>query len=538
MCSGCKVLQNPFFFVDQSQVPDVSQRETASSLLDKARGLSVQQTMLRLTSFFSENSLPYGFRSSRGSTGFVAQYVAGEWSSALDYFRRHGHMPSGTFPLPGGLLSVDHAGNMSIEGISIKGQLPMLDICEWLSNPERVGAIRSWPNFLLAMSCCCVKLARLDDDSWAPWLRSNGWQAIDVPNPSIEMRLRGTNLHPFLRLTGLLSVRNPNSEKSLGSIARDAIRQNQCLGGEASKAWTEIIKKGAVSEFGRLFSVRIHPRLVVEEGRLRLIVLRSGTPSTIPVVLDARVWRTLVHSLLFPEGHEGANLAKHIFWIWESQEAEWRPSLPQERSARFLREIIGALGDNSSEYPVTHLESRPGIRVTGESGMVYIITSSEIPSKFFVYAIPNVIHIGSSISSIHLCIDPNQVSASKNLSSGDICASYVLALRNDISSRNQIFTLDVLLSACEHVNENYDLSDDLDTWWATVEGHYEMWGQEEFDEQDFDPEFEPERVPEPEPEPEPESEPTGDRIIRWSAESIEELIENMELFPMGEEVSE
>ena len=54
----------------------------------------------------------------------------------------------------------------------------------------------------------------------------------------------------------------------------------------AAEAWSEIIRKSDSKDFSRLFSLRIHPRLVVERGRLQLIVLRSGKPPTIPVVVD------------------------------------------------------------------------------------------------------------------------------------------------------------------------------------------------------------------------------------------------------------
>ena len=69
-----------------------------------------------------------------------------------------------------------------------------------------------------------------------------------------------------------------------------------------------------------------------------------------------------------------------------------------------------------------------------------------------------------------------------------------------------------------------------------VEGHYEMWE----DMEDHDPEYDPEYEPEPEPEPEPDmfadidpEMPTED-MIRWHAESIEELFENITRNSMGD----
>ena len=162
--------------------------------------------------------------------------------------------------------------------------------------------------------------------------------------------------------------------------------------------------------------------------------------------------------------------------------------MQQERSSRFLRETIDSLGIYSTTLPVKHMpDESTGILVVGESGIVYVINPSEHSGKFMVFALPNSTHIGKPHVHIQLCIDPNQISANKNLCAGDICASYVLALRNDISSRNQIFTLNILLSACEHVNEKYDLGGDLDRWWSAVEGHYEIWEDAEFHDPGYDP---------------------------------------------------
>ena len=496
--------------------------------------------MLSLAGAFPESNLPPGFRSSRGPNGVSSQGFSGIWKSALESFRIYGYLPRGLYSLPDCLLEIDHQDRISIDGIRLEGPLPMLDICEWLANPDRVTAIRSWKHFLLALSCCCRSISSLEDREWSPWLRQNGWQGIDVPDPSIDMEFRGVNLHPFLSLIALISGRRATAEKSMGSIARDSLSLISEFGGEASEAWSGIIRKGKEEEFCRLFSIRIHPRLVVERGRLSLIVLKSGTPTTTPVVVDAKVWRVLVNSILYPPEEDGAELSKNIFWVWDSRDSEWRPTIQQERSSRFLRETIDSLGIYSTTLPVKHMpDESTGILVVGESGIVYVINPSEHSGKFMVFALPNSTHIGKPHVHIQLCIDPNQISANKNLCAGDICASYVLALRNDISSRNQIFTLNILLSACEHVNEKYDLGGDLDSWWSAVEGHYEMWEDGEFHDPGYDPDYEPDYEPGPEPEPEPdpfaESDPefSIDNGNGWRIEAIEEMLESIRRMPQS-----
>ena len=503
-CAACKALEAPFFNTDSSQRPTAEQRADASSLVDASRGLSVDQMMVRLAAAFPDYRLPTGFRSARGATGMRAEHVAASWRIARDVMRLRGQMPQGVFLLPDGFLHVDPNGEISIDGISTPGPLPMRDICEWLSSPERVGAIRSWPFFLLALSCCCRKLRRLDDEMWAWWIKNQGWLAIDVPEPSLTMEFRGPGLHPFLQLIGLRSDREPDGENSLGSIARASQGDIEEVGGDLSSAWLRILEDRDEEEYARMFSTGIAPRLVVDENeRLRLIVLHSGTPTTVPVIIDAKVWRTLVFSLLCPEGHVGANLAKHIFWVWESQGADWRPTLPQTRSARFLRETIDSLGRHSSIYPVVIRREIYGIRVTGVSGIVYVIyPSDDNPDKFVVYALPSTdsLHAASRYG-IQICIDPMQEAVEQRLPSGDIAASYVLALRHDMSSKHQIITLGAFLDVCKLTTETYGFNGDKEAWWVAVVENYGLWGEGE-----FHPGFEGEPI-ELEPEPEPDYEP-------------------------------
>ncbi len=452
-----------------------------------------------------------------------AEIVADSWRIARDFMRLRGQMPQGVFLLPDGFLQVDSEGGISIEGISIPGPLPMRDICEWLSSPERVGAIRSWDHFLFALSCCCRKTRRLEPEMWPWWMKYQGWKALDVPEPSLTFEFRGANLHPFLSLIGLQSGRKPDSEFSLGSIARASLDEIEQVGGELSSAWLRILGDMDKEEYERLFSIEIAPRLVVDENeRLRLIVLESGSPTTIPVVVQPKVWRTLVYSLLCPEGHDDANLAKHIFWVWEAQGAEWHPTVPQTRSARFLRETIDSLGRHSSIYPVVLGHETHGIQVTGVSGIVYVIFPSDNPDKFVVYTLPNTNSLHKAREyGIQICIDPKADAIEQRLPAGDLCASYVLALRHDLDSKDQIITLRAFLDVCKYTTETYGFNGDKEAWWAEVVDNYDLWGEGEIPpDLDFvpEPDYEPELEPEPDYEPDYEPEPDYDLL------SLDELV--------------
>ena len=97
---------------------------------------------------------------------------------------------------------------------------------------------------------------------------------------------------------------------------------------------------------------------------------------------------------------------------------------------------------------------------------------------------------------IPVCIDSN---SNKNLPPGDIAASYLLALRNDLTSRAAIVTLDHLLSLVQAKGKVIMSKSDKERWWESVkDGYYcdddedeEDWeDEEEDDEFEFEPEYE------------------------------------------------
>ncbi len=62
---------------------------------------------------------------------------------------------------------------------------------------------------------------------------------------------------------------------------KDIARHDKDTG---SSEWSELIRREDREEFRRLHNITIHPRLVVDgDHRLRMIVLRSGSPTTVAV---------------------------------------------------------------------------------------------------------------------------------------------------------------------------------------------------------------------------------------------------------------
>ena len=72
-CSACMALEMPFLALDPSQIPTMEEREAATGFIDHDRGLSCEQRTLGLAARFNENSLPDGFKASRGGVGNLSR---------------------------------------------------------------------------------------------------------------------------------------------------------------------------------------------------------------------------------------------------------------------------------------------------------------------------------------------------------------------------------------------------------------------------------------------------------------------------------
>ena len=498
-CSGCAALVRPFTGLLQSQLPTTDGRARMNSILAPHRGLSPEQRLVGLVdNAGSETELPKPFRTRRGPAVHWSEESCKLWAEVADSIRVYGraipHMP---LPLPGGgLLMTDEDGKQHIDGTKLDRPLPLYDIAIWLSNPERAGAVADWSRFLLAMSCVVRPLRPLQEEEWAGWMNNEGWPGIDSPSAQISEPILGRLTHPFFKLIGKQCEQKPDERTSIGYIARDNPRLMEVFEGSPSEAWLEILEH-AEDEFGRLFRNMVAPRLVVLDHRLHLLVLRDGKPCPIPITIDPKVWRVLVAWSLEPPGHPGADTMQHLFWCWSGERENWMPSIRQVRSARMLREAIVGLGENSSVEPIMYSENTSAFPVRGKSGLFYLIfPASSEPSKFVVEAVPNEEFLSKArTGGIQICID---VASGRDLPAGDIAVSYLLALRNDTTSRTAINTLDSLLYVIENSEPGKDELP-IAEWWHNITVNYAHFGEEDYDdeyeEEEFDEDFEIEPDP-------------------------------------------
>ena len=501
-CSGCAALVRPFTGLLQSQLPTTDGRARMNSILAPHRGLSPEQRLAGLVdNAGSETGLPKPFRTRRGPAVHWSEESCKLWAEVAHSIRVYGraipHMP---LPLPGGgLLMTDEDGKQHIDGTKLDRALPLYDIAIWLSNPERAGVVADWSQFLLAMSCVVRRLRPLQEEEWAGWMNNEGWPGIDSPSAHISEPILGRLTHPFFKLIGKQCEQKPDERTSIGYIARDNPRLMEVFEGSPSEAWLEILEH-AEDEFGRLFRNMVAPRLVVLDHRLHLLVLRDGKPCPIPITIDPKVWRVLVAWSLEPPGHPGADTMQNLFWCWSGERENWMPSVRQVRSARMLREAIVGLGENSSVEPIMYSENTSAFPVRGKSGLYYLIFSSSEPSKFVVEAVPNEEFLSKArTGGIQICID---VASGRDMPAGDIAVSYLLALRNDTTSRTAINTLDSLLYVIENSEPGKDELP-IAEWWHNITVNYAHFGEgdydDEYEEEEFDEEFDEDFEIEPDP---------------------------------------
>ena len=393
---------------------------------------------------------------------------------------------------------IEEDGSHTIEGVELPRQLPLRDIAVWLSNPTRRATVSEWDSFLIAVSCVTRWLSPMEEERWGPWMEREGWAGFDSPHLMMPPPIRNCSTHPYFEWIGLQCDESPDEITSIGYIARENRDKMREIGGRPSEAWLEVMEDD--ERISELFNSMVAPRLVIIDYSLHLLVLHDGGPHPIPVTIDPRVWRVLVSWALEPPSSPGAEKLSYVFWCWSGEDEEWRPSARQLLSTKMLRSTIESFGGDSSLEPVRYTRNSSGIPIRGRSGLGYLVIPCWSRNKFVVEVVPNWGALGvARAHGIQICIDvsgPNEVPA------GDIAASYLLHLRDDLGSRKIIHTLGAILQAVETTPRSKD-EDSVFEWWERVSESFaeigvdepEDWYDEELEAEDI------EQIIEDEPEP-------------------------------------
>lgn len=487
LCSGCLMLSSEFMGTDVRPFLSEKRNKEINRFLKPGRGLKIEQRIRHLVQEVEVPvSIPPILKSKRKNSIAHWTYESTEWDELVDYWRRFNILRPGNYYFPDGTsLSIEKNQKIFIGRYRLARNIPILDIAEWLSNSLRINSIKNWSDFILLLDCVTTTLPDKNyfgnnEEEWGRWIKENSWRGIDYPmkvppghymNPS--------RVPPFLEF-----IERKCREEGDTRAPSEIIRENITLMedenfGIIGELWTDIYygKENYIEEY----QCKSSPILVTQNHRLKILVIDRNKPSTCSLGNDPRDWRKLMACALLPNRSQGSEFIQGLLMNWTKELELWKPSLRQIRSARLLHNEIEKLGDKSSLIPIDYSSEKSGLKVQGISGINYVISSDE-SNKLKVDAIQSITDIDDvEHKGLDLCIDP--LMDDHELPFGDIAVGYVLALHNDVVSRNYIFTLDFFLNA---IDENTSILKDYN-YWSVVEHDYHaglesMHGHHEMDE--------------------------------------------------------
>tara|TARA_Y100001934_G_scaffold189333_1_gene223249 strand:+ start:488 stop:2203 length:1716 start_codon:yes stop_codon:yes gene_type:complete len=492
-CAVCSTVARGITGWPNREIPDESELQETNAMLNSGRGLTTEQRLLMLAeSQTIDANLPRAFRSQRGKRQAWSQYASNLWKELASKIP-YGNIGNLRLPLPGTAFLTIHGegGVMFIDEIRLTGPLPLLDIAIWLSCPDRVRLISDWKLFLLAMSCCMRECTPGAIENWSEWFRHNTWQGVDT----LQFHQDGFNpeslRHPYLKWISLIEdeIYPDRNRREIVDGNLDIIL-NQ--GGITGERWAAIVT-GPANGRSKILHQTTTPKLVVVNNRFCLLALNRGKPTAIPLVVEPKVWRLLISWTFSPPDSTEAKLLSGLFWSWNSQNESWLPDANERRSIHFLKDTVESLEDFSSLIP-EKLDGMNALKIKALSGITYLITPTASMMKYKVRAIPHESMISDvDERGLSICIDSD---ASDSLPAGDVVVSYLLSLRNDVVSQNQIFTIGHLLTLLEMYPNWKQRIHESPNWWDELVERYNPEGvQEEYLEEEEDEYWEEEDIP-------------------------------------------
>ena len=469
-CAVCSTVARGITGWPNREIPNESELQETNAMLNSGRGLIPEQRLLMLAeSQTIDANLPRAFRSQRGQRQAWSQYASNLWKELASKISIHGNIGNLRLPLPGTAFLTVHGelGVISIDEIRLTGPLPLLDIAIWLSCPDRVRLISDWKLFLLAMSCCTRECTPGAMENWSEWFRHNTWQGVE-PYMILQDGFNPESLrHPYLKWIGLIEDEiDPHRTRRELADGNLNIILNQ--GGFTGERWAAIVS-GPANGRSKILHQTTIPKLVVVNNRFCLLALNQGKPTAIPLVVDPKVWRLLISWTFSPPDSTEAKLLSGLFWSWNSQDESWLPDVSESKSIQFLKETVESLEDCSSLIPEKS-DGKNALRIKALSGMTYLITPTASAMKYTVRAIPHESMISDiDERGLSICIDSD---ASNSLPAGDVVVSYLLSLRNDVVTQNQIFTIGHLLALLEMYPNWQQRIHGNPNWWDELVERY------------------------------------------------------------------
>ncbi|MDP7042918.1 MAG: hypothetical protein QF807_02765 [Candidatus Thalassarchaeaceae archaeon] len=174
------------------------------------------------------------------------------------------------------------------------------------------------------------------------------------------------------------------------------------------------------------------PLLRINNGRVQLRTIRDGKWIWSQIPPWPRLWALLSNWALSPATSKEHQRLRAIQWCWHEAVSELMPDEPERRALSLLREIC----DESDQLTIPQ-EGKARIYVEGTSGMFYEVGPGPgaHDARFTVKGATSIENLGKNRSE-PLCI--HEDGNFKNLPVGDVIASVVLTLIDDLTSAKKL----------------------------------------------------------------------------------------------------
>ncbi len=335
--------------------------------------------------------------------------------SAVRRASRGGLLPDGSY------LSWTAGREFSIDGRPIK--LPYRGLVEMLRNHEGRDSY-DWKRLLISIDIALRKRAKLRDRTL-------------IFHPAYDLLYGPSQNHPQMLRAGE-QIR----------FYRDFLHETTWM-----RRWEVEVADEISNPKFQEFCSKVPTSLCISRGRLQLRVRRPSGWRKIFVPNDPDLWAWLVTWALSPPNHSSYRsllaLQQHLF----TDESLSDVGKEDGRGLEFLRQIVNG-NDRVTANPELSL-----FRVKGTSGLSYLVTPSEDGphgTRFSVRSTDQADPTGTNPRFRHhlarmrgrLCIV--ETPEMRSLVIGDAIGGIIMALLDDLSSRQNIDTLD------NHLQMHYD----------------------------------------------------------------------------------
>ena len=264
----------------------------------------------------------------------------------------------------------------------------------------------------------------------------NHWHVRQNPPFYAAYEMRGRPIHPKMELDW-----EPLEKLSLPWVP----------------LWRQIIDDGNQLALMREWA---GPSLRINRGRVQLRTIRGGKWIWSQIPPWPRLWAVLSCWALSPPNSSEHRRLRAIQWCWHEIDGELMPEEPERRALTLLRQIC-----QESDKLTVPKDGNSCIYVEGTSGMFYEVGPGPGAhgARFTVKGAPSLEKIENNGSEV-LCI--HEDGNFKNLPVGDVFASVVLTLIDDLKSSEKLEPLSNFIRHNNTLQRAADINQNDPDWLA------------------------------------------------------------------------